>query len=357
MTTASVNPKLPSPVGGGGAPSAKAAVIAPVDVLAELKKPAVWVPLAILASAFVAFAWRWMLKQYQPHLPGLDWKFLEPLGGYSWQKPQDWGHAYMVPLISLYALWVSRATLMTRERTAFWPGLVVALLGVVMYVFFIVGFSNHMFQGGALVLTLAGLSLMIFGPRVFGVLVFPLLYLLMGITISESVMNKMTYRLQDIAAQGAWVTLNMVGIETDIAGNVLTPHDFSGKELAPLNVAQACSGMRMVIAFIALAAAIGWLGCRFWWQRIALFLMGVPTAVFMNIIRVAFLGVMSLWDPNFATGEAHAFIGNILLFPSFFLFLGIMWALKKIVPEEEAAPAPKKSKQGKKPAAAGGVKS
>lgn len=146
----------------------------------------------------------------------------------------------------------------------------------------------------------------------------------------------------------------MIGIETDISGNVLTPHDFSGKELAPLNVAQACSGMRMVIAFIALAAAIGWLGCRFWWQRIALFLMGVPTAVFMNIIRVAFLGVMSLWDPNFATGEAHAFIGNVLLVPSFFLFLGIMWALKRIVPEEpEVVPAEKKKK---KPAPAGGAK-
>ncbi len=356
MTTASVNPKL-SAMGkaqkGGAAP--------PVNVLAELRKPALWVPLAILSAAFAALAWRWLLKQYQPHVPGIDWKFLEPLGGYSWQKPQDWGHSYMVPLISLFALWKSRDTLVTRPRSAFWPGLVVTLLGVVMYVFFIVGFSNHMFQGGALVLTLSGLSLLIFGPRVFGVLVFPLLYLLMAVTISESVMNKMTYRLQDIAAQGAWVTLNMIGIDTDIAGNVLTLHDSTGAALSPLNVAQACSGMRMVIAFIALAAAIGWLGCTFWWQRIALFLMGVPTAVFMNIIRVAFLGVMSLWNPNFATGEAHAFIGNVLLVPSFFLFLGIMWALKKIVPEE-GVPVVAKKKDNKpapaKPAAAqGGAKS
>lgn len=341
MTTASASTKLPT----------SAARPAPgADPIQALARPGAWVPLALLAAAFVSLSWRWLLKQYQPHIPAFDWKFLEPLGGYSWQKPQDWGHAYMVPLISIYALYKDRAKITERPRSAFWPGVVVAVLGTVMYIFFIVGFSNHMFQGGSLVLALSGLSLMVFGPRVFGVLVFPLAYLLLAVTVSESVMNNMTYRLQDIAAQGAWATLNMIGIETDIAGNVLTLHDSLGNPLAPLNVATACSGMRMVIAFIALGAAVGWLGCAFWWQRIALFLMGVPTAVFMNIIRVAFLGVMSLWDPNFATGEAHAFIGNVLLVPSFFLFIGIMWALKRIVPEPEPVKVGAKAKPARKPA-------
>lgn len=348
MTTASANPgsvKTAKPVGQVVALDAS-------DPIQQLKNPALWVPLALLAAAFMALAWRWLLKQYQPALP-FDWKFLEPLGGYSWQKPQDWGHSYLVPLISLFALYRERKTLAARERSVFWPGLLVMLLGVVMYVFFIIGFSNHMFQGGSLILVLSGLCLLVFGPRVFGVLVFPLLYLLMAVTISEAVMNKITYRLQDIAAQGAWVMLNMIGIDTDITGNVLTPHDSMGKALEPLNVAEACSGMRMVIAFMALGLAVGWLGCAFWWQRIALFLMGVPLAVFMNVVRVAVLGVLSLIDPNLSTGEAHSFIGNILLIPSFLLFLGIMWVLKRVQPEAASepvpVPAPAKKPAGGKP--------
>lgn len=333
MTTASANPgsvRAAKPVG-------QVVALAESDPLTRLKSPSLWVPLAVLGAAFVALAWRWILKQYQPALP-LDWKFLEPMGGYSWQKPQDWGHSYIVPLISLFALYKDRHTLARRERSVFWPGLLVMVLGVVMYVFFIIGFSNHMFQGGALILCLSGLALLVFGPKVFGVLVFPLLYLLMAVTISEAVMNKVTYRLQDIAAQGAWVMLNMIGIDTDITGNVLTPHDSNGKALEPLNVAEACSGMRMVIAFMALGLAVGWLGCAFWWQRIALFLMGVPLAVFMNVVRVAVLGVLSLINPNLSTGEAHSFIGNILLIPSFLMFLGIMWVLKKVQPDPSASP-------------------
>lgn len=306
------------------------------DAMQALKERRVWMPLAMLGLAFVAVFWRWILKQYQPAMPWLGWSFLEPLGGYSWQKPEDWGHAYIVPLVGVYALYKDRDRLLRTEVFPFWPGLLAALLGVVMYVYFIVGFSNHMFQGAALVLTLAGVCLLLWGPRMFGLLVFPLLFLLFAVTISESVMNTLTYRLQDIAAQGAWALLTMVGVDVDIGGNVLTLHDSTGKALPPMNVAQACSGMRMVIAFMALAAATGWFGCTFWWQRVALFLMGVPTAVLMNVLRVAVLGLLSFVNPNFSTGQAHAFVGNLLLVPGFLLFLGIMWALKRMAPEPPA---------------------
>ena len=317
---------------------AKAALLP--DPIDRLKHPAVWVPLVLLGVAFISLFWRWIFKQYQPALPGLAWKFLEPMGGYSWQKPQDWGHSYIVPLISVFALYKERRTLAERTSSAFWPAIIALLTGVVTYVYFIVGYSNHMFQGGALVLTLAALVLLVLGPRKFGVFVFPLIYLLFAVTISENVMNKVTYRLQDIAADGAWVVLNMVGIDTDIGGNVLTVHDSTGKALAPLNVAEACSGMRMVIAFMALAVAVGYFGCTQWWQRFALFMLGVPVAVFMNIIRVAVLGMLSLIDPNLSTGEAHGFIGNVLLVPAFLLFLGVLWALKRIQPDIPPAPAP-----------------
>lgn len=316
------------------------------DPMVLLRSSGVLIPVIVVGVALVAVFWRLLLKQYQPHLPWLNWSFLEPLGGYSWQKPEDWGHAYMVPIVSLYALHRDRFLLSRAERFAFWPGLLAVVLGVVMYVYFIVGFSNHMFQGFAAVLTLAGVCLLLLGPRVFGILVFPLLYLLFAVTISESVMNKLTYRLQDIAAQGAWVVLNMFGVDTDLGGNVLTMHDSTGAALPPMNVAQACSGMRMVIAFMALAGAMGFLSCAFWWQRIALFMLGVPTAVLMNIMRVACLGFLSLINPNFASGEAHAFVGNLLLVPAFFLFLGVAWALKRIAPAPGTVKSVSKAKGG-----------
>lgn len=311
-----------------------ASVARALDPAETLRKPEVWVPIAVLAVAFVAAFWRWLLKQYQPQVP-IGWSFLEPLGGYSWQKPEDWGHAYLVPLISLAVLWRDRAAIAARPAAAFWPGVVCAALGIVTYTFFIVGYSNHMFQGAAIVLTLTGLVLLLQGPARFKFMVFPLGYLLFAITISESVMNRITYKLQDIAAQGAWAMLNAMTIDTDIAGNALAIHPSSGGAAIPLNVAAACSGMRMVIAFLALGAALGWLSSRVWWQRIAMILIGLPIAVAMNVVRVTVLGVLSLWNPAIATGSAHMMIGYILLVPTFFLYLGCVWLIKRIQPPSQ----------------------
>src|SRR5690606_27312366 len=98
----------------------------------------------------------------------------------------------------------------------------------------------------------------------------------------------------------------------------------------PLNVADACSGMRMVVAFYALAGAVVLLSAKTWWQRIAIMLIAGPVAVAMNVFRVAVLGWLSLVDPNLASGDAHMMIGTLLLIPSLFLFMGLVWVLNRL---------------------------
>jgi len=148
-------------------------------------------------------------------------------------------------------------------------------------------------------------------------------------------MIKVTFQLQLIASKGAWLMLNIIGsifgFLVDLEGNTLSVGG------AKLNVAEACSGMRMVVAFYALAAAVGVLGCRHWWQRIALILMAAPVAIFMNVVRVAVLGLLSLGNVNLAAGEAHMLIGTLLLIPSLALFLSVVWALNKIIDETPEA--------------------
>lgn len=93
----------------------------------------------------------------------------------------------------------------------------------------------------------------------------------------------------------------------------------------------------MLIAFFALAAAVALLSCREWWQRVAVVLLAGPVAVLMNVVRVAVLGILTLIDPNLASGDAHTLIGTILLVPSLFLFLGMVWALNRTVREPPGA--------------------
>jgi exosortase len=278
-----------------------------------------WVKIALIA---VAFGWLfnvWFKRQALHSASAIE----------------DWGHAFIVPFLSLWIVWQNRRELLRITPTTFWPGLAPMLLGIVCYFFFIVGFPNHMFMGFSVVLTLAGLCLFLLGPRMFHILFLPIAYLVFAVTISEQVIIKVTFALQQVAAVGAWLILRLIsGLGGDfmvfISGNTL---EVGGRAL---NVAEACSGMRMVVAFLALAGAVAMLTTKVWWQRTALLLLAVPVAVLNNVLRVAVLGLLSMWKPGLAAGDAHMLIGTILLALGLAMFLGIQWTLDRIVREGPA---------------------
>lgn len=298
---------------GGDGASAKAALAPARDWLS----PATILMTVLLALPFVGLFVEWFHRQFQ----------------FSWGS-EDWSHAFIVPLISGYAVWKNRERIQRARALIFWPGMVPLLVGIVCYFFFLLGYPNHMFSGFAMVLTLFGLALLLLGPRMMTFLMFPIAYLGFAVTISEMVMNKITFELQRIATWGSWALLNTLSISTERAGNTLFILTDAGKEI-PLNVAEACSGMRMLVAFYALGVAVAFLSCKQWWQRIALLLLAGPIALLVNVLRVAFLGVASLWDPEMAKGDMHMFIGVLWLVPAFALFMGAVWALQQIVKDSE----------------------
>lgn len=278
----------------------------------------------MLALGFGLLFFRWFYVQHQISL----------------DRPDDWGHAYFVPLISAYLVWMRRDELARARATAFWPGLAPFLLGIMAYFFCVTGVKNHMLQGFSMILCLFGLVLLMLGPAAIRVLFLPIAFLGFGVTVSEAIMIELTFRLQIVASYGAWIVLSAIGAVAgfgcEVSNNVLTLIDSRGGE-HPLNVAEACSGMRMVVAFGALAAATALLGCRFWWQRVAVLLLAVPIAVFINVGRVAILGLLSLADSNLSEGSAHTLIGTLLLVPGLGLFMLVVWSLNRLVREEKPA--------------------
>jgi exosortase len=249
--------------------------------------------------------------------------------------PEDWGHAFVIPLIAGYMVWQKREALNNTRTSIFWPAIVPFVLGMQAYSYNLFMVHNHMLQGMSLILTLGSLILWLVGPGMFKHLVLPVMYLILMITISEQIMLAVTFQLQLIASQGSWLILSLLGtpfgwFTVDIDGNTLMIITSQGESL-PMNVAEACSGMRMVVAFYALAIAVALLGSPQWWQRIALVLLAGPVAVFMNMIRVTVLGLLMLIDQDLANGDAHTFIGTLLLVPSLLLFLLIAWMLNRLV--------------------------
>ncbi len=264
------------------------------------------------------------------------------------EEPSDWGHTLVIPFISAWFVWLRRDRLLAAPFRTAWTGLAVVIAGLGFYVLALIGpaiFTHHNLRGGAVAITMGGLCLLLCGWRACRWLWFPVVYwMVFGQAVSRQALELVTLRLQDWAATGAYYLLNSVGFETEIAGNVLTVIGADG-HAHPLNVAEACSGMRMLVAFLALGVAMAFVGLDRWWQRVALVVMGVPIAIAVNIVRVATLGMLSLGNINLIEGEFHHFIGMVWLVPAFLMYLAVQWCLQVlsepfVTPVAKPAPRP-----------------
>ncbi|MBU6414578.1 MAG: archaeosortase/exosortase family protein, partial [Planctomycetes bacterium] len=235
---------------------------------AEWITPAGWAGIVLIGAAFLGLYFRWFFLQ----------------GVQSASAPQDWGHAFLIPLISGYLLWRERAAIAQVRVATFWPALAPLLLGIMTYFTCVLVIKNHMLQGMAMLLTLFAVTLLTLGPAMMRYLFVPIAFLSLGITVAEIIMIKITFPLQLIASQGAYGILLILGVpfgfDISVNGNTLEITSSAGQTF-PLNVAEACSGMRMVIAFLALGASVAILSTKIWWQRIALILLGPVVAVAM----------------------------------------------------------------------------
>ncbi|MEY3143809.1 MAG: hypothetical protein RLY21_2302 [Planctomycetota bacterium] len=285
-------------------------------------------------------------------LVAVFWVFVKQQVIQAFEQPADWGHTLFVPFMSGYFAYLKKDEILAKPFKANWLGLPIVLFGVAAYVAATFGPSwfvlHHNARGISIGITLFGLSLQILGWRATKYLIFPLAYwVVFGQTVSDRLLQLVTQRMQDWSAVGAHGLLLLFGVDVERSGNVITV--FVDGEPNQLNVAEACSGMRMLVAFLALGVAIAYTGLTVTWQRIALVMSGVPVAIGVNVLRVFTLGILSLYDANFAAGDFHSFVGLVWLMPALVLYLGIMWFLRNLFVEgkpAEVKPAASSDKQG-----------
>ncbi|MBT4530478.1 MAG: exosortase/archaeosortase family protein [Phycisphaerae bacterium] len=271
----------------------------------------------------VAFSW-------------IFWDFLQRQFWFAIKQQADWGHTLVIPFIAGYFVWLCRGKILQQPFSRAWSGIVFVLFGLAFYIFCALSdsFHHHNLMGLGVASSLTGMVIFIFGWRPMKYLWFPLLYLfIFGQTISDRFMEVATFKLQDIASYGSYVGFSILGFDIVREGNTLEL--FYNNKSYPLNIAEACSGMRMLMAFFALGVAMAYTGLRYTWQRIVLVLFALPTAIFVNILRVMTLGLLSIIDSGFAAGDFHTFVGTVWLIPAFLIYLGIVWILKNLVIEPE----------------------
>jgi exosortase len=252
----------------------------------------------------------------------------------------DWSHALVVPAISAYFIYKNRQRLAALPSRVCWPGLALVFLGLFSFAWWIYPGRNDMFQGYSMILGLFGLVLFLQGPAKMRVLWFPILYLALGVKISDRLWEQIAWQLQLIAANAATIVMQVLGYDASVEGSTIKLTFMrDGRWVSEaLNVAEACSGLRMLMAFVALGAAIAYLVDRPWWHRLVMLVLTVPIAVAVNVGRVSTLGVLFMMNRELARGDFHVFIGMLMLLPAAGLFLLVGWVLDHLVTHEPDDP-------------------
>ena len=259
-----------------------------------------------------------------------------------WVTDMSWSHGFLIPVICLYFLNQRKIEILNSPRRANYLGLVFLFFFLVLYPVNIVHFKYGYGRPLTMIATLGAAVLFLGGWRLVKYAWLPIGYLIFAVPLPERYYREITIPMRKLAAQVSVVLLNLVqGLEATARG-VIIDVVYKGARLEPsLDVAEACSGMRLLLAFLALGVAMAYLHYRPVWQRIILLVSTIPIAIFCNIVRVSITGfIYILISPKYAQGIYHDLLGMGMLPLAFGLYAALAWFMSNLFEEEQKAFAP-----------------
>jgi len=237
---------------------------------------------------------------------------------WQWYNDPDYGHGFLVPLLSAYLIWARRDNLRQIVRRPSAWGMAV-VLGSMGFLFLgSLGAENSLSRLSILG-TICGLIVYFAGWAMLRALTFPLAFLLFAIPFPAVVYNEIVFPLQFLASKFATRVLEMLGLFPVMReGNVLVLPQMR------LEVVEACSGIRSLMSLLALAAGYGYVVERSVAVRWLLVIAMVPLAIVSNGTRVMITAIMAHYiGPEAAQGFMHEFSGWVIFVVATILFLGL----------------------------------
>jgi exosortase len=245
----------------------------------------------------------------------------------------DYSAGQLVPLIAIFLVWRERKALRECPLVpSWWAGIALLLFAEMVRTY---GFllMRQTAERYSLVLMVAGLVLMVAGLHVFRRVLWIILILFLMVPSPLVVHNLVSGPLQRLATTGSVFLLEAFGVSVSQQGNVVM---LNGN--TPLAVAEACSGLRMLTAFIIVAAFIAYMVKRPRWQKGVLLASSIPVAVICNMVRIFATAVLMVYV-SAETGQKffHDFAGYVMMPIAVLLLFGELSLIDRIiVPDSES---------------------
>lgn len=265
----------------------------------------------------------------------LVWSYAPSLAGMAerWATDPQYSHGYLVPLFAAVLLWLRR----DRLAGAAWgprawgvlflaAGTALRLAGTCVYL--------EWLERASLLPCLAGVCLLAGGGPALRWAWPAVVYLLFMVPLPFRVQTAMAGPLQRVATVASTFILQTTGIPAVAEGNIIVVDD------TRLGVEEACSGLTMLVTFLALSTAVALVVRRAWLDKALVVAAAAPIAILSNVARITATGVLTrAVSPEFAQAVFHDYAGWLMMPFALGLLGALLWGLDRLLlPPEEDAP-------------------
>lgn len=259
------------------------------------------------------------------------WEFQKLIGTY-WDNP-DYAHGFFVPFFSLYLLWYRKDMLPAVPQRGSWWGLAFfAIWALIRWVG--VYFHYDWFEPFSIVPCLTAITLFIGGWQVLLWAWPALVFLFFIVPLPGLLATFLSDPLQRIGTVISVFLIQTLNIPALAQGNTIVLRDAQ-----PLEVAQACSGIKMLMLFFTLCVGAAFLMRKPVWERILIVISAPPIAVIANVFRITLTAVLyeiaHQWPTIISTETAekvfHDFAGLLMMPLALLLLWGEMTLISKLM--------------------------
>lgn len=217
----------------------------------------------------------------------------------TWWHSSTYQHCFLIPLIVGFLVWERRDLFgRTSPQPAPWALLIIAGAGFL----WVLGrlSSALIIEELALVFMIQASVLLIFGPRVTRALIFPIAFLLFAVPFGDFLVQP----LQKLTADMSVWLLQVIGIPTFREGL------FISTPSGDFHVAEACSGVRFLVAMLPLGVLFANLSFKSRIRRAAVIALAIVVPIIANGIRAfGIIYIAYLTDNEYAVGVDHLIYG------------------------------------------------
>jgi exosortase len=226
-----------------------------------------------------------------------------------WSRSTEYAHGYVVPVVAVgLFVWKWRKRLHAIPPQTSYLGLVVVVGAMLLYAAGVKGAVPRIVAASFAVLVF-GLVLYLGGGQWAKELWFPCAFLLFMIPLNF-LDPYVSFPLRMFVAELSTQLLNVFGLGVYRQGTGI--YSLTGR-FAPLDVADPCSGIRSLVALMALTSLYGYITMDQAWKKWFLFGASIPLAVIGNLARIATVALVAQgFGEDWAMRIYHDYSGYIV---------------------------------------------